>query len=407
MLKKIATNTILITFSNILSKVIAYLYFILLTRSISPKQIGFFAILSTSLLIMDLIASFGLDKILIREISRKNIYFFEISFIFRMISSTIVYLIFLIIFKIFYYNMFLKYHVQIILFLSSIFFINFSKNIESFFIANQKMIFVAISQFMEKLVILFLALLLFLKFLNFKLLLNLFLLSEVIRFLFLTIAIYKKNIFLNIKKNLNHFNKIKKKISTFLKESFILFLLEVIAIIYFRIDIFMLSKLTDLKTTGLYHVSYKIFDFFITFFSGFLLTIFPLISKNYKNLKLNVILFYGFFLISIVSLVCIFFRNKLLLLFNPFYLYASTSLLILFLTLPFVYFNILLGYLFIAKNKQIIYLKIGIPLLFLNVFLNFFLIPKWSLNGAAFSTLICEIISAFLFYYFFHNLKNI
>ncbi len=399
-MKKIALNTILITLSNFSSKFIAYIYFILLTKSISPEKIGIFALLTTSLLIMELIAGFGIDKILIREISKNNLTYLKLSFIFRLISSLITLIIFTFIFYFFYYKIFIIYKFQIFLFLSSIIFINLSKNIEAYFIAIEKMIFIAMSQFIEKLNILLFVTLLFFKIINFKLLLCLFLLVEIVRFVLLLFAFIPQK--LEIKK----ITLYKKKFIHFLKESSIMFILEVIAIIYFRIDIFMLSKLTDLKITGLYHVSYKIFDFFITFFTGFLLTIFPYISKNSSIKGLKKILFYGFIIILFISIASSLFRNKLLILFSPIYLKASISLLFLLFTLPFVYINMLFGYFFIANGKQQIYLKIGLPLLFLNIILNYLFIPKYTLNGAAFSTLICEILSSFLFIYFFTKIKN-
>ncbi len=403
MKKKIAIDTILITFSNFSSKLIAYIYFILLTKSVSPEKIGIFALLTISLLIMELIAGFGIDKILIREISKNNLTYLKVSFIFRLISSLITLIIFISIFYLFYHKIYSIYKLQILIFLSSIIFINLSKNIEAYFIGIGKMIFIAMSQFIEKLNILLFIVLLFFKIINFKKLLCLFLLAEIIRFVFLLF------VFISQKLNIKKITIYKKNLIYFFKESSIMFILELIAIIYFRIDTFMLSKLTDLKITGLYHVSYKIFDFFITFFTGFLITIFPYISKKTSIKGLKKILLYGFLIILFISIISSMFRNELLLLFSSTYLKASTSLLILLLTLPFVYINMLFGYFFIANEKQHIYLKIGLPLLFLNIILNYIFIPKYTLNGAAFSTLICEILSSFLFIYFFYRVvrKNL
>jgi len=66
----------------------------------------------------------------------------------------------------------------------------------------------------------------------------------------------------------------------------------------------------------------------------------------------------------------------------------------LMLTVPLVFITSTLANMAIAAGRIKILILLAGLLIFSNVGLNLLLIPRWSFNGAAFSTFICELMSA-------------
>jgi O-antigen/teichoic acid export membrane protein len=66
------------------------------------------------------------------------------------------------------------------------------------------------------------------------------------------------------------------------------------------------------------------------------------------------------------------------------------------LTAPLVYVNSTLSNAAIAAGKVKILIVLAIVLIGSNVGLNIALIPRWSINGAAFATFACEALSSLI-----------
>ena len=90
---KLLFNTGVLTGSNILIKIAAYVYFWIIAREFTAEQLGVYALLITSYLLMELVVSFGFDKIVIRELSRlpedeaNAVYFFSVTLRFGLALS--------------------------------------------------------------------------------------------------------------------------------------------------------------------------------------------------------------------------------------------------------------------------------------------------------------------------------
>jgi O-antigen/teichoic acid export membrane protein len=160
----------------------------------------------------------------------------------------------------------------------------------------------------------------------------------------------------------------------------------------------MLSKMTDLRITGIYQVTYKIFDFFIAMFAGFLIAIFPTLSREKGESGLLHMALIGIGAMSVISLVIIYFRIEILEFFQKDFVLGSRALIWLMLTLPLVYLNSLLAHYAIAVNRTSVLFRMAIVLVTTNIGLNLVFIPRFSIAGAAAATLICELLSTVLMF---------
>ncbi len=393
-------NTFFLTTSALAIKLIAYISFIIIVKRFTPEEIGIYAVIITAYLFMELFSNLGLDKILIRELSTcnennriKNLFYSSLYI--RLCTALIVFCSGLILFKYIYTDIFHKYPVQLTFFFAAIFPLVFSKNIECFFISKEKMLIPAISQFIERTGVLCAALLVLCDILNFRGFITAFFAAILLRALFLAPFFPWKYS--------SDSSKLKKTDYGILLSAYKLLIVEIMAIIYFRVDIFMLSKMTDWGSTGIYQVSYKIFDFFIAIFAGFLTAMYPRLVRNKDNIDFSKILLYGFIVLSITSVFVIFTSDIILGFFGENYIRATVSLSYLMITLPFVFITSMMANYSVAHGKVGILIKLAMILITLNVILNYILIPVYSIAGSALSTLICETVSAIILIYVFKN----
>ncbi len=393
--RKLLLNTAVLTGSNILIKIAAFFYFWIIAREFSPEIIGVYAILITSYLLMELVANLGLDKIIIRELSRQkenqanSIFFF--SLVVKAALAPATFILFLAGFRLIYPDLLVNYPWEVFLVLATVFPLVISHNIESYFIAREQMHIPAASQMAERLVIIGAALLVSTGCLDFRGFLAGFFTGSMARMLILVVLHPWSR--LRRRDTLAHGHGRK-----LLREAAQIFIVEMMALIYFRVDIFMIAKMTDLAATGIYQVAYKIFDFFIVLFAGFLIAIFPTISREGNRFTVNRYLWMGTALTATVTLSVIYFRLDILAFMKPEFVAADTVLIFLMLTLPFVYWNSMLANYSVALGRVALVMRLGLVLVPLNIGLNLILIPNYGINGAAIATLICEILLSGLFW---------
>jgi O-antigen/teichoic acid export membrane protein len=189
------------------------------------------------------------------------------------------------------------------------------------------------------------------------------------------------------------------------------------ASLYNRIDMTMLKFMDNIESVGFYSVAYRFFDF-ISLFPAilFIPSIFPVLSvlyeKNGLTEKFNLFFDRAFriiFSISFVlSLATFFFSPFLVVLFFPDSFFKSV-LAIRILTSAHIFatvallFNSLLA---IQEKEKIVLRIVGFSAV-LNIFLNFLFIPKYSFYGAAWATLITEVINLFLLQFYLDWKKNL
>jgi O-antigen/teichoic acid export membrane protein len=190
-----------------------------------------------------------------------------------------------------------------------------------------------------------------------------------------------------------------------LKIALPLAIVALISMVYYNIDIVMLGKMKGEEVAGWYGVSYHLFFALATIPGAFLSAIFPVLSRFFiesgellkkafqKSFKVlvgvGIPASVGSFLLS---------EKIILFLFGPQYQQSIAALKILSLLICFSYLNGLAGYFLISTNRQVLAAKIMAATASINVFLNIILIPRYSYIGAAYATVVSEILFLILFF---------
>jgi O-antigen/teichoic acid export membrane protein len=185
-------------------------------------------------------------------------------------------------------------------------------------------------------------------------------------------------------------------------------LLVLFSSIYYRVDMVMLRYIGNFDAVGWYGTAYKFVDFASMLAAGlYLSSVFPILSKLYKEEKDKFIDFFYksfriVFSLGLLGTIAIIFYSPVLIFwffpdtFGPSVLALRILILVLVLGALSLLFNCLL----FIQNKERTSLYIIIFSACLNIGLNFFLIPKYSLYGAAWATVIAEAINLFLLQHF-------
>ena len=186
-------------------------------------------------------------------------------------------------------------------------------------------------------------------------------------------------------------------------------LLAFFTTIYSRIDMVMLKYMSSFDAVGWYSAAYKFLDLASLLAVGlYLPAVFPILSALYKEeIKVKFVDFFYkslriiFSLGLLVTIGTIFCSPLFISLFFPASFGPSVlALRILIIVLIFGTFSMLFNNLLFIQNKEKIGLYIIIFSACLNIGLNFLLIPKYSLYGAAWATVLAEAVNLFLLQYF-------
>ncbi|MEI6498874.1 MAG: flippase [bacterium] len=169
--------------------------------------------------------------------------------------------------------------------------------------------------------------------------------------------------------------------------------------LFFKVDTLVLFAIKGASAVGIYSVSYKVLEVTIFVGSYFASSLKPMFSKHIDGdqqalrsvlSKAIVIMIAISMPIAIVSIV--FAKEIIVFLSNNDFVSGSNALILLALTLPIIYLDALLGEVLVAKDARKLLINIAIIVLLFNLGLNILLIPIFSFMGAAFVTLISEIL---------------
>jgi len=175
----------------------------------------------------------------------------------------------------------------------------------------------------------------------------------------------------------------------------------VLNIVYFKVDVFILSNFRSTEEVGLYGLAYQFFEASLTLPIFFANSIYPVLNESYKN---NIELFkknLKFWLIwlTIISLLLtlvLFFASYLIpFVYDGKFTGSIKALQILSLGMPFFFLSAILWHVFIVykQQKKLIYIYLSGALL--NLFANLLLIPSFGYLAAASVTAVSE---AFIFF---------
>jgi O-antigen/teichoic acid export membrane protein len=384
------SNSLAMGIANVLGRGMAYACFIVLARRLDASYIGAYALLVTMGMIVDLVSTLGLDKILTREISARpaaegQSYFWAalpIRFVMTTVSVTIAWALLVFFFK----RELPVPALETGVYLSAIVAAGVSRNCEAYLTAHERLLPVAIGQLSERVVFFGAVLLLLSGFLSFGEMLCFAPLAALVRLLVVawsTFQIWTRRL---VRRG--------QHLRPLFRDAVELFSVEILSLVYFRSDVFLLARMGGLRETAYYQVSYKVFDGCLSFFSGLLLASFPRFVRDRSRTTLNNSLAFGTALIAAPVAGVILARQQILSALRPEYVAGATSLIWLMLTVPLVYITSTLANAAIAAGRVKLLIPMAGLLLIANVSLNLIMIPRYSINGAAFSTFACELLSA-------------
>lgn len=190
-----------------------------------------------------------------------------------------------------------------------------------------------------------------------------------------------------------------KIIRDLIQYSFPLVFLGLIGGIFIYTDSFIIGYFNNSKDVGLYNAAYPLAELLIFFPTLFFRLFFPLATKEFSKRNIDLIRQLSkqvekwiLIIILPVFLLMIIYPGAILnLLFGSEFLGATNALRILavgffFYSLSMIFYNLLS----IVGKSKLILIDIA-SFSFINLFLNIIMVPKYGINGAAFTTALCQI----------------
>jgi O-antigen/teichoic acid export membrane protein len=376
--------------ANLLGRGLGYVSIIVMARRLEATYIGAYALLFTASMLVELVANLGLDKLLMREIASSSAAVGEgffwaalpIRFVMAALSASAAWGLLLVFFR----HELPVSLLSVALFLATIFPVVATRNCEAFLTAHERLVPIAVSQLIERVIMFGAVLLLATGSLSFGGMLSFAPLAALFRFATVAFAM-RKSWIPGVASERPHIGRL-------LHRSAELFMVEVLALVYFRSDVFIMAKMRGLGDTGVYQIAYKIFDVCLSLFSGFLQAAFPRMvrDKSRKTIKTQLLVGSGLLMVPVSIVIgC---RHLILAVFRHQYENGATALIWLMLTVPLVFINSTFANAAIVAGRVRILGAFALLLVLLNIGLDIVLIPRWSMNGAAFVTFACELISA-------------
>jgi O-antigen/teichoic acid export membrane protein len=186
-----------------------------------------------------------------------------------------------------------------------------------------------------------------------------------------------------------------------------------LTIIYYRIDVIMLSKMKTYADIGYYTAATRLTELFSIFPGALMASLFPILTEYYTKFKevfikiyRESIIYLSAFILPIAIIFTVFSNLIILKLYGDKFLPSSSALSILIWSEVLGYIGIILVNVLIILGKQKIDLYVSGLMVFLNIFLNLLLIPRYSFNGASIATVATECLGSFIWaIYLFRSFK--
>jgi O-antigen/teichoic acid export membrane protein len=186
---------------------------------------------------------------------------------------------------------------------------------------------------------------------------------------------------------------------TLIKQALPMSLAVILATIYFRIDIIMLSLMKNDTVVGWYSASYRLFETLPFIPIAFTTSLLPLMSKLKKagvekieDIAQKAVKYLIVTSIPIVIGSVMLAEPITHIIYGDAYSNSVVALRILVFAIPFIYVNNLLNATLISTDRQqIVGINAALCVL-VNIFLNLILIPSQAHKGAAMATVITEVV---------------
>lgn len=180
------------------------------------------------------------------------------------------------------------------------------------------------------------------------------------------------------------------------KEALPIGLMLIFNLIYFRVDIFILSVFRSTAEVGIYGLSYKFFDFLIALPLFLSNSIYPLLlNKKEERDGFSMIVKKYFFIslfLSVLLIILFWFASPLFSFINKEFVSSVIPFRILLLSLPFFFTTSILQWALIVQGKQKFLMHIYLISAIINICLNIIFIPNFGYMASAIITGVSELI---------------
>lgn len=389
---KILSNFYIQGIGQFIGRFLFFIFLMVSARVLGAKEFGVFSFSLSICYLFYTVMIFGLDHLAVKWVARQN--FERFSSIGLTNLGTTFFGFFLIVIVSFFFDK----HIFLTLNILGIGFCFFSVNtiIFSYFRGLEKMkleSFVLVGQRL----ILLLTSFIFLSFYKSATAISIsFAVSLCIAFLFVLGVISKNKI--NLFQNSGLAFK-KEKIVSVLREAFPLAFVSGLGIIYYRIDSVMIAGYLQMEDVGIYSGAYMVIEGVMLLVRVIMAATFSRLSQygNIPDIKFYTL--YKKLLVLLVTLSLILCSIMYVagdIVFDLFlgkeYLSSLGVFHILLLSVIALYPGTMVTQALIAIDKQKIYMYIALTCTIVNILLNFLFIPQYGLQGAAWATVITDII---------------
>ena len=183
--------------------------------------------------------------------------------------------------------------------------------------------------------------------------------------------------------------------------------------IYYSIDAVMLTTLVGDYATGIYNATYKLVTVLTLFYSTYTAVIFPVMSKYYKNdeslllISFEKSIKYLMLVMIPLAVATAFYSGDIIhLIYGHEYDAASSVLTILIWTVCLLFISGACNTLLNASHKEVSVTKIYAVAAVFNIVLNIFMIPHFSYNGAAITTVLSDVLIVIIQAYVIYKLGH-
>ena len=181
--------------------------------------------------------------------------------------------------------------------------------------------------------------------------------------------------------------------------------------VLYSADMVMLTNIVGSYENGIYSAAYKLISVLTLFFGVYTAVIFPVMSRFYKNEKNLLVISFEksikyimLIIVPVTFATMIYSTDIVVLFFGQKYSPTSSVLSILMWTVSLGFVNGVCQNLLNASHREKYVTLIFLVATVTNIILNLFIIPKYSYNGAAITTVFCEIILFILYFYSIYKL---
>jgi O-antigen/teichoic acid export membrane protein len=174
-------------------------------------------------------------------------------------------------------------------------------------------------------------------------------------------------------------------------------LIQIVNMIYLKVDTVLLSVLDSSAAVGLYGVAYALINTFMTIPSFLMTALIPSMAtadeKTIRSMVQKAAQYMIMFACALVVIGYVIRENIVLTVANNDFVGAATPFAILAFATAFSFIYSVFGFASVSLNKHHKIVFVSLVCLVLNVLLNIILIPKYSVAGAAWATVVSEVIA--------------